>query len=799
MFWEYLGQNWDKLAWEFLPFVFMITIMSFVSGMQRASRLVISSIIFALVFFVSARVWLGNKYGMDGINLDQFALSSQGLAVKPIRVNAALPELNSDMRVVEIDGQPVEAWVEKLFFDPIHFSNIEKNASLTYKIIPDDAKPGSAPFLINVPLRTTSEIIQNFDLTGRWSNPLMMVAFLGIGLWVYAQRPYESSAMALLVLGVCAAIYQIFQPFLRQISDITQPLVFWYDTFFAMIFGVTIFGSLIHIGLVFPSSIAHTLNIKGKTLPTWKLITFVYLGLHGLFWVLQAPVFLSAMNPAQKILQLQKNWQFVQIVGFVGAMLMGLWHLKFGSKQDHKDIRAVVLTATSIVIFLLFTEKVFLFNQLSPLFDDNLRRAASIAFPVVMAVQIQTRHIFRIEGLISRLAVNIFALVFICLIELGVFFVIAKLIDWPLDDMSIIMAAALSFGIVALLEGVLRKPVEKLLMGNRPAAPQLINAIEQSFDLNLPAETSIQNATAAITKTLKLEKAEIKITELGESEKEKPAVRNLMDLKTEIPLLFQGQELGQLRLTFLPGRVLHLNHELRETISHQLGAMLYAARISANLRQAQKKTQAIEKKQQSLRQQLHDGLGAEMGGMVLSIDATKKFIERGKLTQASDILDAIKSTSVKMSEEVRAMARTEQGQTPTELAQLGLEKSLSSFLSSFAQRMEIVFDPRLPAKRLVPEIETALYFITREAVNNAARHSNATQCVIVIDAAEGKTVKLSVADNGNGFIETNSDGSGIKFMRQRALDLGGTFDILPNRPSGAIIQVVIPIADAVGD
>ena len=81
--------------------------------------------------------------------------------------------------------------------------------------------------------------------------------------------------------------------------------------------------------------------------------------------------------------------------------------------------------------------------------------------------------------------------------------------------------------------------------------------------------------------------------------------------------------------------------------------------------------------------------------------------------------------------------------------------------------------------RLTDEIDTALYRITQEALNNVAKHAQAEHVAILLDGRLDR-VSLIVEDDGIGF-DVQSVGPrqrfGVVGMRERATLLGGTLDI----------------------
>ncbi|HQW34395.1 MAG TPA: hypothetical protein PLJ62_10825 [Thermoflexales bacterium] len=746
---------------------------------------------------------MGELYGIDGFNLTRFLLDYGSLAALPVPMDTSLPLLkyeagNIKEWVVAVDGKSVDALANTLFANPTSVNAKSSPNTWAFELLePADKTTAGGTRTIFVAPRTFAQVFERFDGAWRWSNLVFVIVFVVLGMWVYFLRPYESSAIGMLVLGVCTGIYQFFQSFTRQISSLTQPFVFWNDFFIMSLFGVTIFGALIHIGLVFPQPFTAKLNIRGKTYPTWKWIVTAYLGMQALFWVPAAIIFLRSVSPAQKLNDLQQLWQVVQVTGFTLAALIGVLHYHLAdTPKDKTALKLVVISGIAVSLFIILAEKLLLLVVKDPLFDGNMRKLVLLAFPLMLAREILRRKIFEIDRIMGRAFLSSMVMLFFCALQVLLVSLVIGMLNIQVGPLATILLSSLSLLVsspLAPLAMPFYRRLENLFFDKQLSAPELVQAIEKSFDLSLAPEMAMRKATEAITKSLGLEKAEIALAENAGVQEEGAASLQAVNTRVrQIPLSFQGQELGHLVLTFAPDRVFYLNREIRELIGHELGAMLYAVRISENLRNTQKRAQVVEKKQQSMRQHLHDGLGAELGGMVLGIDATKNLLESGNLPEASNLLNLIKKTSVGMVAEVRTIARMDEGQMPAELAQLGLEKSLSSFLQSFTGRFEPTLDARLPARRLPPDVEAAVYFITREAVNNVAKHANASRCAISIEARQGDKVKLTIADDGRGPGQMVVPGAGMQSMRQRASDLGGTFEIGDNKP-GTVLRVDIPL------
>jgi signal transduction histidine kinase len=92
-------------------------------------------------------------------------------------------------------------------------------------------------------------------------------------------------------------------------------------------------------------------------------------------------------------------------------------------------------------------------------------------------------------------------------------------------------------------------------------------------------------------------------------------------------------------------------------------------------------------------------------------------------------------------------------------------------------------------------VETHLYRIAQEALNNAAKHAAAANVSVVLDTRDGGAV-LIIEDDGTGFdVERiSADGSplGLLGMRERAQIVGGRLDVESVPGQGTTIFVHVP-------
>ena len=94
--------------------------------------------------------------------------------------------------------------------------------------------------------------------------------------------------------------------------------------------------------------------------------------------------------------------------------------------------------------------------------------------------------------------------------------------------------------------------------------------------------------------------------------------------------------------------------------------------------------------------------------------------------------------------------------------------------------------------KLSMDVRRELYLIFKEAVSNAARHSNCENIEVDFRLESG-SVFLCVADDGKGFdVSNKTEGNGLENMRSRATKNGGDCSIESSAGNGTIVKIRFP-------
>lgn len=138
---------------------------------------------------------------------------------------------------------------------------------------------------------------------------------------------------------------------------------------------------------------------------------------------------------------------------------------------------------------------------------------------------------------------------------------------------------------------------------------------------------------------------------------------------------------------------------------------------------------------------------------------------------------------------------------PAALDDLGFVAAIRNFVAEWSRYYQIPAELHagtVEGKRMAAEVETNLYRITQEALNNIYKHAEATNVNVVVERRKDEML-LIIEDDGRGFEpwdnRTNKElgrGLGILGMRERAAIVGGTLEIESAPGKGTTIFAKVP-------
>jgi PAS domain S-box-containing protein len=201
-----------------------------------------------------------------------------------------------------------------------------------------------------------------------------------------------------------------------------------------------------------------------------------------------------------------------------------------------------------------------------------------------------------------------------------------------------------------------------------------------------------------------------------------------------------------------------------------------------------------EDERRRIARELHDEFGQQLSALALRLAQLKRDV--GRRSGLAEQLAALEVLTRQLDQELEHIIWRLR---PTALDDLGLVAALENYIGQWAAQSGV--ECALHANggemgEMTSEIETALYRIAQEALNNVARHARARNATVLLDRSAGR-VSLIVEDDGIGFDVAQQLGLrqrfGVTGMRERALLLGGEFDIESTSGKGTTVVARIPL------
>ncbi len=263
-------------------------------------------------------------------------------------------------------------------------------------------------------------------------------------------------------------------------------------------------------------------------------------------------------------------------------------------------------------------------------------------------------------------------------------------------------------------------------------------------------------------------------------------------------IVSHGEHLGEIRLlTDVAGDLAPGAADVLADVARVTGTALRNSRLSNalaaqldDLRASRRRlVEAHDTARRSVERDLHDGAQARLIALRLRLAVLQ--------TQADSGVDSavLRSELAGLATEVDATVDTlrtlARGLQPPILDQDGVAAALRSSVRGLPVPVTVATDG---FSRYGKAVETALYFVCLEAVQNAVRHSGAGTIAVAL-AEDGDTVMFSVSDDGEGFDAdaARASGSGLINAEDRLGALGGTLAIDSPPGSGTRVRGRVPI------
>lgn len=222
---------------------------------------------------------------------------------------------------------------------------------------------------------------------------------------------------------------------------------------------------------------------------------------------------------------------------------------------------------------------------------------------------------------------------------------------------------------------------------------------------------------------------------------------------------------------------------LQETLSNKEEQLQNLIKNTLNAQETERERICFE---------IHDGVAQTLVSAFNYLQGLENLLPEG--TSAGELAVRTKALLKQSIRELREVIGSLQ---PVILRNLGLITTLRQEMQQLEQDTGWKVDFETNVIELTEDIETGLYRIIREAINNVRKHTDTDRLYVSINSNDGQ-VKVEVRDWGNGFshdAERVSKGQrvGLLSMRKRAEFLQGTCDIQSIPGRGTVVCIKVPV------
>jgi signal transduction histidine kinase len=205
---------------------------------------------------------------------------------------------------------------------------------------------------------------------------------------------------------------------------------------------------------------------------------------------------------------------------------------------------------------------------------------------------------------------------------------------------------------------------------------------------------------------------------------------------------------------------------------------------------------AREYERKSIARELHDDLGQALTAVKIDLGIIRHNVVEPNVLLKIDKLSTLVGDTIKTVQRLTSQLR------PEIIDDLGLEAAIDWYTKEFGLRngVEISLDIESGIP-ISSDNSITLFRIMQESLTNIARHSCARQVKIRLSCFEN-IINFMISDNGIGITDANLNSKksfGLIGMRERAITLGGTFEISSESGSGTVVNLNFPVQLAVSD
>ena len=712
-------------------------------------------------------------------------------------ISGAKTTLMRGDQIVNIEGRSLSDWATAAR----RFAPAEKfapGAQLQYDVIRDGTR-------ITVPVQLRGYYQRR--LISDLGNYAAALVYLGVGLYVFVRRPRLAVSRALLVIGVCMFCLSIFRAVDFEPTDVLYRSLFGWSVLMMTLVAPHLFSGMLHFSLVFPTPLPVVARHR------W-LIPAIY-GFFGVFFVLLNYAWLPTQIP-DTLEAYRAGWRFSYVLGVVVMLLTLLIGAINGRRSHHALERQqwmIVFAGAAVAIGSnLFAARLPEALGVTWRAPEGLLALFEIAFPLSLAIAVMRYRLFDIGTLVNHALV--YGVLTLCVIALYALLVLG--FGTLIEARDNVWLSLITTGLIAMLfqplRALLQRWVDHSMFGQRNNPYQVLTTLSERLGVAHEARSGLQGAVESLTRALVVPYAAISIVRSGDgaahaADEALSVAAASGDLTCatrsnllRMPLMHRGAQIGELHIA--PRMPSEDFSRADERLIHDLVPPItlaaHNARLTLELQHSRQRViGALEDERRRLRRDLHDGFGPTLATVILNLDTLRSRLSKGATLK--DLEGMLTNTRALAEAALGDVRRVAYDLRPPALDDVGLTGALRQHADRLGSESGMRVEVRSAvAERALPAaVEVAAYRVATEALLNAVRHARARNGVLDLRIERGpvgEVLHIAVCDDGVGLPPQVQMGVGLRGMRERVDELGGTLVFEAVQPHGTRVLARLPLS-----
>jgi signal transduction histidine kinase len=447
-----------------------------------------------------------------------------------------------------------------------------------------------------------------------------------------------------------------------------------------------------------------------------------------------------------------------------------------------------------------------------PVLNSIVSGLSFLAFPLSIGIAVLRFHLYDLDVVVKKAVVYASLVLFATLVYLGLVVGLGATVGQGSSFLTMVAAVVVAVTFQPV-RAKLTRLANRLVYGRRATPYEVLSQFSERVGGGYSDEDILPRMARILAEGVGAERADVFLTvdrELRDVAVWPQNVGTLAPVTVsdgEVPVIegphvvyrveHSGQLLGALAVTKTASDpVTPADEKLIADLAGQAGLALSNVRLTEelklrleDLKAAQKRlVDAQDEERRRLERNIHDGAQQQLVALAVKLKLADGMVEKDA-SKAHEFLGQLQAETQTTLEDLRDLAR---GIYPPLLA----DKGLAAALEAQARRSALAVEVRAEGLSRYPRaIETAVYFSSLEALQNAAKYSEASSVVVSL-ASGPDALTFTVTDDGRGFDPSATGyGTGLQGIADRLGALEGELWVRSEPGRGTTIEGRLPVAE----